>query len=537
VGTAGNGGGAGSAGSAGAGGAGGVSGAGGRAGGAAGGGGSALPPSCTRAGNRALHYGGGHWVTIQDSATQHPADLTVELWVAFGSPIGIGYHGEGIVTKGNGTWTSYTIYHTNGELHAGVAGTKDDSSYMKVAFAPVLGRWYHFALTYDHVTSKQKLYVDGELLVSGDAPGPLTYDAHPLYVGASINAGNNGPAYPFGGDIDELTVWPTARTAEQIKGDIAACQPASVADRAGHWTFDDPSGQVVTDSSPNANHGFLGAQSSSDASDPTSIYSTVPFGGDFTLPAAGVSPTSACGKPRNKALHFGDGHYAEVADAPSLHPEDFTFEAWVRFDTTIYEYHGCGYGLGQVIAIKATYNKATSFSLYYNDPYGDCGADFNGFLRAEGTTGRISYQWLPVLGRWYHIAFSYDHAATNSLKLYVDDNLVGSAPGTVTYDASPLRIGSNIPIPSFGSTPVSSFLGDIDEVKLWSTARDLDKITADMKTCTPASLDGLAAYWSFDDGTGAVAADATTNHTNLQLGATVNADANDPSWIVSTVPF
>jgi hypothetical protein len=351
-------------------------------------------------------------------------------------------------------------------------------------------------------------------MVSGDTTAVLAYDAHPIYVGADSDKGQMVAG--FYGDLDEVAIWPSARTPEQIKADVQACSPASVADRIGSWNFDEPTGQPVLDASPNANNGYFGAmQTVADAADPVRVFSTVPWGGDYTLPAGGVSPTSACSKPRNKALHFGGGPYAQAMDSPSLRPQDFTVESWVRF-SSLANY--------QTFFDKPSGSTQSTIAMYY----------LGGALRASlDPNPNIVYTWTPILGRWYHVAFSYDHAlTTGNMKLYVDDNQVatGTAVTPPAYDTSPVRVGTYMD----GNGP---FFGDLDEVMLWNTPRTLTQIIADMHACTPASLDGLAAYWSFDEGTGQIAADATSNRNNLQLGSAVTPDSRDPFWAVSAVPF
>jgi hypothetical protein len=130
------------------------------------------------------------------------------------------------------------------------------------------------------------------------------------------------------------------------------------------------------------------------------------------------------------------------------------------------------------------------------------------------------------------LALAYDSTA-GSEKLYLDGDLVASSSGVAapTYDTHALYIGTGLDGNNYG------FVGDIDEVKIWTTARTLEQVVADMHTCTPTSLSGLAAYWSFDEGAGQVAHDATTNANTLQLGTAVTADGADPTWISSTVPF
>ncbi|MBN2745989.1 MAG: T9SS type A sorting domain-containing protein [Bacteroidales bacterium] len=124
-----------------------------------------------------------------------------------------------------------------------------------------------------------------------------------------------------------------------------------------------------------------------------------------------------------------------------------------------------------------------------------------GFVDADGNG--YSLQWgdgIPVFGKWYHIALTYDGAV---LKLYVDGILKNSVSVATT-----IKLNS-VPV-SFGSDNGSQkfFKGAIDEVQIWNTALnevEIDAIKDNYLTSTnlPSSLDwsDLKAYWSFDEAT------------------------------------
>src|SRR5439155_14772980 len=116
-----------------------------------------------------------------------------------------------------------------------------------------------------------------------------------------------------------------------------------------------------------------------------------------------------------------------------------------------------------------------------------------------GAGGAVGFTWGPEPGRWYHVALSYEWAA-RSLRLYLDGALVAMATGTSipAYDDHPLMIGAD-----FEYNAVSGwFIGDIDEVRLWTTVRTLDEIKADLKDCLVGPAAGLRGYWPLDEGMG-----------------------------------
>jgi hypothetical protein len=510
-------------------GAGGAAGSAGTAGHAAGGGPDAgavdagLPPSCYKPGNGALHFAGGQYVTIPDAPALHPSSFTIEAWVNFSDWSAPSGPWNTIVSKpnGSGAGDSFGMGYGGGFLYGGVSVVDSSTPYLRNAWTPVAGQWYHVALTYDADSGKQKLYLDGNLVVAGDAPAAPTYDAHPIYIGADADSGSTTGL--FYGDIDEVTIWPSARTMADIQADRSTCLPASHAGMVADWTFDEGTGQAVGDSSPNANAGYLGSmQVAADGADPFWTFSTVPYGGDYKLPAGGVSPSSPCGKPGNHALHMRGGQYAEAVDSPSLRLQDFTVEAWINVDylnNACDDYHPIVY-------------KGGAFAFYYANALQNCVVG-GPRLQVDLTTGSLRAAWQPQPGRWYHVAFSYDHASANNLKLYVDGDLVQSGPAATppTFDTSAIRLGAS------QSNGLYYLHGSIDEVMVWSSVRTPEQIAADRQTCAPSSLDGLAAYWPLDEGSGQTAGDATSDRNTLQLGSAVTSDGADPTWVVSTVPF
>src|SRR5262249_6180147 len=67
-------------------------------------------------------------------------------------------------------------------------------------------------------------------------------------------------------------------------------------------------------------------------------------------------------------------------------------------------------------------------------------------------------------------------------------------PSGIRDTVGPFRIGQSPPWDSY-------FQGQIDEASVWSTARSLDTLRADMFRKLAGTEQGLAAYWRFEDGT------------------------------------
>ena len=73
------------------------------------------------------------------------------------------------------------------------------------------------------------------------------------------------------------------------------------------------------------------------------------------------------------------------------------------------------------------------------------------------------------------------------------------------YDTHSLLIGGDVDY----EQPAGGFIGDIDEVRLWSTVRSLEEINADARSCSTGAVPGLRAYWPLDEGMGQTVADVS----------------------------
>ncbi|MFT3980369.1 MAG: choice-of-anchor D domain-containing protein [Ferruginibacter sp.] len=125
-------------------------------------------------------------------------NYTKEAWINAASISGF----PNIIT-GNST----AFYLDNGKLTAGHAGV---FAYKEVQDPATLSpnTWYHIAVTYDAAASEMKLYKDGVLIATNS--GASSYTENLLNL--SFFAGGNY----FNGQMDEVRIWKTVRTATEI---------------------------------------------------------------------------------------------------------------------------------------------------------------------------------------------------------------------------------------------------------------------------------------------------------------------------------
>ncbi|MCL4300137.1 MAG: hypothetical protein KJ077_30670 [Anaerolineae bacterium] len=169
--------------------------------------------------------GSNDYVTIADAdSLDLTSNYTLEAWIY---PNSFGYL-EGIISK----------YHTNNAngytLRVTASGGIDFDQMSTAGGLLTPNQWYHIAAVNSGGT--RSLYINGL---------PVTLSGTPITVGANNNPvrigqdfGTTGPARYFDGLIDEARIWNTARTAQQIRENMARALLGSETGLVGYWRMD-----------------------------------------------------------------------------------------------------------------------------------------------------------------------------------------------------------------------------------------------------------------------------------------------------------
>lgn len=171
-----------------------------------------------------------------------------------------------------------------------------------------------------------------------------------------------------------------------------------------------------------------------------------------------------------QGFSFDGNSSVEVANSPTLETSAITTAAWVRsFNSP---------GAYRYILAKGLQNcDASSYGLYTGQNGG------LSFYVYDGNTYVLSPELNPEFwdGNWHHVAGTYDG---ENIRLYVDGAEVGTGtPATIAinYGLSidqKFYIGAQSELQNAcGSS--TNFVGDIDEVKVWSRALSGSEIQAD----------------------------------------------------------
>ncbi|MBK7105999.1 MAG: T9SS type A sorting domain-containing protein [Ignavibacteriae bacterium] len=176
-----------------------------------------------------------------------------------------------------------------------------------------------------------------------------------------------------------------------------------------------------------------------------------------------------------------------------------TYEAWINPDTTLN---------GFIFNKWADFAESKQFEFFGNRVYFYLYDVFGG-------TQLVSSPSIPI-HEYTHVAATYDGSTA---KLYINgvfdtSKAVGSGVGNSTRN---LYFGFN-PIRPDWSPP---FKGIIDEVRIWNVARTESEIQSTMNQILNGNETGLIAYWKFDEGTGTITYDATSNHNDGTISGAI----------------
>lgn len=135
-------------------------------------------------------------------------------------------------------------------------------------------QWHHVAATRD-LSGQLGLYIDGQSRAQCSQTGvPSSNNFQVLSIGCTHGTigpppgGVEPPIWFFPGAIDDPAVWNVALSQTEIEQVYDQCVDPADKHLIGFWPFDEGAGQSVADLSGTGNHGFLGAELSSDAADP-----------------------------------------------------------------------------------------------------------------------------------------------------------------------------------------------------------------------------------------------------------------------------
>lgn len=231
---------------------------------------------------------------------------------------------------------------------------------------------------------------------------------------------------------------------------------------------------------------------------------------------------STKGSSHNYAIQFdGLDDYIGLSN-PLFDMTELTIQAWV--------YYMGGNNVGTIF-MDATSHGGNDFIIDMNS---------NGIgILADKSGATLSYEdanaitGLNLGNAWHHITWTMTSSVS---KIYLDGEL------KTTKIESGSNIGYHAANPSIGRwwdewSDFKYFNGLIDELRIWNTTLEQSDIQSNMHKELTGSENGLIGYWPFNEGTGNIAFDKTSNNNDgiIYGGAWVSSSAPILQWL-SAIP-
>jgi len=213
-------------------------------------------PSLTGPGNALDFDGVDDYVDVSSPFNGFTNEITVEFWinataVAAGSGIG-----QGTSDIGNATTDVFLIHgNTDGTMRFFV---NSGSGLIQLGGNTSTNLentgWHHIAAVAN--SSGSSIYVDGVLETSGAGIGTIQNNASSsIHIGKDVRYAT---ARFLNGEIDEVRIWNTAQTADEIQNNMFVALDGNETGLVGYYKFDEPNGSAtLPDQTANGNNGTL----------------------------------------------------------------------------------------------------------------------------------------------------------------------------------------------------------------------------------------------------------------------------------------
>lgn len=437
-------------------------------------------------------YDGGSHVSLADADAVTMAgvgaaaatDFTIETWFRAD-----GSQDDGDLLFGNGTLEYGVKFNASGGLNAFVDST--------VATGPAVnvldGGWHHVALTYNGTTNDFNVVVDGQ----AGTPGSQAFSG----ASANLTFGSATSGLGLIGDIDEMRLWNTERSVEEIQlTKNTTVDPNDLALDA-YWRADEGAGTTLTDLTGNGNN------------------TTVPVG----ALQSDDNPTLALSHTGRSSLNFADAFSSIVSlDAVTLPNDAFAFTLWAQVQESSTE--------NRLIEIDDTAGSgAIPFKL-------SVGNEGELIIRIDDGTNVVT-QTLDVgwsYDKWSHIGVSFDG---DDLNVYLDGELAGTVDGsTIT---SPFNPSGDLFLGNSNVAPGLGFTGNLSEFRMWNTDITEAMARTDMLGRVPAdNIQDVGGYWPLSDGAAETVFDHSGNgHTGTAFAVLATDDVPPQPGTAAGIDF
>ncbi len=433
--------------------------------------------------NNCLEFDGtDDYISVpDDNSLDLSSSMTIEFWVYLGSSSGKEVISKSIADN-NENFRIYIDQSNSSQIYFDY-GNKYCQSH---SFSLTTYAWYHMAFSVS-AGNTGTIYVNG-IEASAYSTRETAEATIPTNNEAMQIGGCNFTERYFQGKIDEVRIWDDVRTETEIRQNMyrELTAPSGEANLIAYYKFNETSG-TTADDAKGSNNGTLtnyGSQSG--------YWQTSPamFG------------------PKTLLDFDGENDYISIN---SLHMSGsvFTVETWVYLDA---------FGDPNLDANIANLIRGGDENFVLRIGDGGMPNNMPQFVVNIGGHQRLNANARLNLNTWYHIAGVYDGSM---MYLYINGKLdkSQSQTGNLTTTSHALGLGGED----------RNLDGQMDEVRIWNTARTASQIRNNMCKSLTGNESGLVAYYNFDNTSGTVLQDFSGNGYN---GALQNMDNTD--WVSSS---
>ena len=457
-----------------------------------------------------------------------------------------------------------------------------------------LNEWHHAVFVRDN-NGNLTTYLDGVPDGSGYQNANVSSNLGDLRIGANHN--NGVTTLHHDGEIDEVAFWANELSPNEVIALYNNGTPVDAGHNSGqyvsassltaYYKFDEGSGAIITDHTPNGNDGnVIGANWITQGNPNQLVYTPHPnyHGTDsFSFTAYDGTEHSEAAiitinvLPINDdpiiistpslettqghtykypiAMHDVDGDIlsiltSNIPDWLSLDLEDkhslsfdgiddrveipqinlyseFTVSTWVKVNSSLAEF-------GDIISM-GTFGGAIT-AVTDHTVISDHSGEDAPYIKYQLNHSNSEHGWYnPIrayieLDRWYHIAATYNN---DMAKFYLNGNLVGQKNMPNVSIDYPIWIADR----NFNSSHSYNLDGFIDEVSIWRKELSETEVNHLMYSSFSGDEEDLLGYWIFDEGTGDIIYDQSSNENNATIiGANWTNDAAYQTYLLQGIP-
>lgn len=370
--------------------------------------------------------------------------------------------------------------------------------------------WYHVAVV--NYFGGFRIYLDGvEILnfttsYAGSVPSNDYFSIGQEYDGVPPT----GPSDFFHGMIDEVRIWNSVLTADEIRMNMYKELTGTETDLLAYYKFNQTSGNLVTTSTSNGYNMVLN----------NGANEWQPSGAFFSA---------------QRALNFSGSDYVDLGAVSDFRISgDLTLEAWVSFDDLN--------GTQPIISNYANGETEPTNVLYSLYLKNDNKLEM---LWEYGSGSNVTVtSTIPAdiaANKWYHVAATRD-VSSNQATFYLNGQQLGT---TINYSNDPSGGSSTITYIGRQQWSGTYLDGKLDEVRIWDVVRTQAEIfenmykpinTAEPGLCSALHINETSGSHTYNHGTNYH--DPTTNYTftkvNHNAGDILRNPGNFNFWLNTT---